>query len=149
MSIPVAVQPVFLQELGDGFLEAFGPARAHRLYPFKSMLKAGLHLGGGSDAPVSILDPRLGLKSAVLRCSRSGQVLGPDEALTMDQALRLYTQGSAYLSFDEGHNGVIGLGRRADFTILGRDPRAVAPEEVPDIPVKMTVVDGQVVYRGE
>lgn len=146
MNIAVSVQPIFISELGDGFLEAFEPEKADRLYPFRSMLRAGLHLGGSSDCPVSALDPRKGLRDAVLRRTPSGRPLGPDQALTMDEALRLYTRGSAWLSFDEEKNGTIEPGKRADLTIMAADPREVSPEEVPDIPFIMTVVDGKIVY---
>lgn len=146
MKIMAAVQPVFFGELGDGWLEAFGPEITQQLYPFKSMLKAGMKIGGSSDCPVSALDPRLSLRDAVLRRSPSGQTLGPDEALTMDEAIRLFTQGSAHLSFDERHNGTIEPGKRADFTVMAADPREVKPEEVPAIPFIMTVVGGDIVY---
>jgi predicted amidohydrolase YtcJ len=146
INVPVSVQPIFMSELGDGFLEAFGQERAKHLYPFKSMLEAGIHAGGSSDCPVSALDPRLGLRDAVLRQTPSGETLGPDEALTMDQALRLYTTEAAYLSFDEKYCGTIEPGKRADFTILGADPREIPPQEVPDIPVVMTIVGGEIVY---
>ena len=146
MNIPVAVQPVFFSELGDGFIEAFGPETADRLYPFKSMLAAGINLGGSSDNPVSELDPRKGLAGAVLRTTPSGKTIGSEEKLTMDQALRMYTSGSAWLSFDEHCNGTIELGKHADFTVMAEDPRNVEPEEVPNIPFIMTVVDGEVVW---
>lgn len=146
MNIPVAVQPVFFSELGDGFVEAFGPESAHRLYPFKSMLKAGIHIGGSSDCPVAALDPRLGLRDAIMRQTPSGITLGPQEALTPDEALRMYTLGSAYLSFDENHNGTIALGKRADFTVMADDPRRVSPQDIPQIPFTMTVVGGEVVW---
>ena len=146
MNIMASVQPVFFGELGDGWLEAFGPELTHQLYPFKSMLNAGMKIGGSSDCPVSTMDPRLSLRDAVLRRSPSGEVLGKDEALSMDEAIRLYAQGSAYLSFDEHHNGTIEPGKRADFTVMAVDPREVEPEEVPDIPFTMTVVDGDIVY---
>jgi predicted amidohydrolase YtcJ len=146
MNIPVAVQPVFFSELGDGFLEAFGVDLAQRLYPFKSMLAAGIKIGGSSDCPVCTLDPRLGLRDAVLRRSPSGEIIGAGEALTMDEALGLYTRGAAYLSFDENLNGSIAPGKRADFTVMAADPREVKPEEVPDIPFAMTVVSGEIVW---
>ena len=147
MNIPVAVQPVFFSELGDGFIEAFGPETADRLYPFKSMLAAGIKLGGSSDNPVSDLDPRKSLCGAVTRTTPSGKIIGPRERLTMDQALKLYTSGSAWLSFDEQCNGTLELGKHADFTVLAEDPRSVAPEEVPDIPFTMTVVGGEIVWK--
>jgi hypothetical protein len=146
MNICVSVQPVFLSELGDGFLEAFGPLRANRLYPFKSMLDAGLKIGGSSDCPVCRLDPRLGLRDAVLRRSPSGISLGLQEALSMEEAIGIYTRGAAYLSFDEDCNGSIEVGKHADFTIMAADPRAVEPEEVPEIPFTMTVVNGTIVW---
>jgi len=146
MNIPLAVQPVFFSELGDGFVEAFGPELAHQLYPFKSMLNAGINIGGSSDCPVATLDPRLGLRDAILRQTPSGINLGPQEALTPDDALRIYTRGSAYLSFDENNNGTIELGKRADFTVMGDDPRHVSPEDIPHIPFTMTVVGGEIVW---
>lgn len=66
----------------------------------------------------------------------------------MEEAIRLYTQGSAYLSFDEARNGSIEIGKRADFTVLAADPREISPEEVPQIQIAMTVVDGEIVYSG-
>lgn len=149
MNIPATVQPVFFSELGDGFIEAFGSERAQTLYPFRSMLAAGMKLGGSSDCPVSELDPRKGLRGAVMRTSPSGKVLGEKEKLTMDDALKLYTQGSAWLSFDEADAGTIEIGKRADFTIMAEDPRNVRPEAVPDIPFIMTVVGGRVVWDGQ
>ena len=146
MHILASVQPVFFGELGDGWIEAFGPELAHQLYPFKSMLNAGMKIGGSSDCPVSAVDPRISLRDAVLRKTPSGTQLSPHEALTMDEAIRLYTQGSAYLSFDEDHNGTIEPGKRADFTVMTADPRDLSPEEVPDIPFTMTVVGGEVVW---
>jgi predicted amidohydrolase YtcJ len=146
MNIAVAIQPGFIGELGDGILEALGQERANRIFPFRSMLRAGMCLGGSSDCPVALLDPRLGLRDAVLRRTRAGQLLGPEEALTKDQALRLYTVNAAYLSLEEQICGTIELGKRADFTVLAADPRDLPAEEIPSIPIVMTVVNGTVAY---
>jgi predicted amidohydrolase YtcJ len=145
MNIAVAIQPTFIGELGDGILEALGPERANRVFPYRSMLQAGMCLGGSSDGPVTLLDPRLGLRDAVLRRTPSGETLGPDEVLTMYEALYMYTRGAAYLSFDEHLSGTIEVGKRADFTVMGYDPLVVRAEEVPDIPIVMTVVGGEIV----
>ena len=146
MNIYVSVQPVFFGELGDGWIEAFGADLVHQLYPFKSMLQAGMKIGGSSDCPVCELDPRKGIRDAMLRRTPSGEILGPQETLSLEQALGLYTQGAAYLSFDEGRNGSIETGKRADFTVMATDPREVKPEEIPEIPFTMTVVDGEIAY---
>ena len=146
MNIAISSQPAFFSELGDGWIEAFGRETANRLYPFKSMLRAGIPLGGSSDCPVISHDPRIGLRDAVLRRTHSGEILGPDEALSMDEALRMFTYGSAYLAFEENIGGTIEIGKRADFTVLEADPREVPIEEVPEIPVKMTIVEGKIVF---
>jgi len=146
MNILVSVQPVFFGELGDGFLETLGPELAGQMYPFKSMLRAVMKIGGSSDCPVCQLDPRLGLRGAVQRRAPSGETLGPGEALTMEEAIRLYTQGSAYISFDEACNGIIEQGKRADFTIMAADPRNLKPDDVPHIPFIMIILGGEIVW---
>ncbi len=146
MNICISSQPVFFSFLGDGWVEAFGREIADTLYPYRSMLNAGIHLGGSSDCPVSPPDPRLSLAGAVLRQTASGEVLGPNEALTMDEALRMYTSGSAWLSFEENIAGTVEIGKRADFTVFEKDPRRIPPEEVIDLTIKMTVVGGVPVF---
>ena len=147
MNIGVSSQPVFFSFLGDGFVDAFGEEGAGRLYPFKSMLQAGIHLGGSSDNPVSLHDPRLGLAGAVLRTSPSGRIIGPGQRLTMDEALRMFTAGSAWLSFEEEISGTLEIGKRADFTVFARDPRKMTVEDVPGLTVKMTVLGGKCTYQ--
>ena len=148
MNIGVSSQPFFFSFLGDGFVEAFGEPTADKLYPFKSMLQAGIHLGGSSDCPVSLHDPRLGLAGAVMRKSPSGRILGPRERLTIDDALHMFTTGSAWLSFEENIAGTLEIGKRADFTVFAADPRSIPIEDLPELPVKMTVVGGEFTYQG-
>ncbi len=149
LKIGVSSQPAFFTHLGDGFIEAFGEDKAQHLYPFKSMLRAGIPLGGSSDCPVIPHDPRVGLRDAVLRKTSSGAPIGLQESLTVTEALRMFTWGSAFLSFEEHVGGSLEIGKRADFTILAADPCRVEPELIPDIPVRMTVVGGQVVYDAQ
>lgn len=146
MNIGISSQPVFFSFLGDGFIEAFGQESAHSLYPFKSMIQSGIHLGGSSDCPVSPNDPRLGLVGAVMRQSASGQTIGPQECLTMVEALRMFTFESAWLAFDEKIAGTIEIGKRADFTVFADDPRYMPVENVQHLPVKMTVLGGELTY---
>lgn len=147
MNIGISSQPVFFSFLGDGFVEAFGETAVHTLYPFKSMLRAGIHLGGSSDSPVSRHDPRLGLSGAVLRKSPSGRTIGPDERLTIDDALHMFTSGSAWLSSEENITGTLEIGKRADFTVFTENPRTVPVENLSSLTVKMTVMGGECTFR--
>ncbi len=147
MNIGVSTQPAMIKVLGDGWLEAFGTKGVKQLYPLKSMLQAGIKVGGSSDCPVVSHDPRLGLQGALMRRTAAGHPFGPQEALTMDQALRMYTQGSAYLNGEDRSCGTLELGKQADFTVLEADPREVDVEEVDRIPVVMTVVGGELTFK--
>jgi predicted amidohydrolase YtcJ len=149
MNICVSSQPVFFSFLGEGFLNAFGNETADLLYPFKSILKAGIRLGGSSDCPVSLHDPLLGLAGAVMRQTETGHIIGPHERLTMDEALQMFTTGSAWLSFEENITGTIEVGKRADFTILSSNPRDIPVEDVLNLTVKMTVLGGELTYCEE
>jgi predicted amidohydrolase YtcJ len=146
MSIVISIQPAFISKLGDGFIEAFGMNDANKLYPFKSILNAGIILGGSSDSPVASFDPRIGLKDALMRKTNAGMVLGEKEILSIEEAIRIYTYGSAYLSFEEEIAGTIEINKRADFTILEENPYLVDVNQVPMIPIRMTIVGGNPVF---
>jgi predicted amidohydrolase YtcJ len=71
----------------------------------------------------------------------------PEERITVDEALRMYTVNAAYASFEETVKGSIEEGKLADLTVLSGDPTAVPPSKIGDIKVKMTIVGGKVVYQ--
>jgi predicted amidohydrolase YtcJ len=146
MNLVMSVQPPFVHDLGDGITESLGAERANRVFPFRRMIEAGIVLGAGSDCPITFPDPRQGIRDAVLRRTRMGKILGSAETLTVDQALRLYSQGSAYLSFLERNSGTIERGKRADFVVLEKDPCQTRPADIVDIPIQMTVVGDEIVY---
>jgi predicted amidohydrolase YtcJ len=120
--------------------EHLGPERVRWLYPLKTLLSEGIKVSGGSDCPMEPLSPLLGIKAAVTR------EFFPEERLTVEEALRLYTVDAAYASFEENIKGSIEKGKLADLTVLRRDPRMVVPNEIGDIEVEMTIVSGKVVY---
>jgi hypothetical protein len=142
----IASQANFFSLLGDGFIEAYGPERSRELYRFRTFLNRGIRLGLSSDAPVAEPNPLIGIRDAVCRRTRSGKEFGPAECLTAEQALSLYTREAAYFSFEEKDRGTIEEGKFADLVVLDKDPTRVAPEEIPNCRVKMTVVGGKVVY---
>jgi len=148
LGIVISSQPGFFSDLGDGYLEALGPDRGNKLYPFRSLIEAGVVLGGSSDSPVSHFSPLISVRDAVLRRTASGEAIGPNERLTVEQALRMYTNASAYLSFEEDLKGSIEVGKLADFVVLAENPLDVEPAAIASIPVEMTVLGGKVTYRG-
>jgi predicted amidohydrolase YtcJ len=144
LSVP---QPPFILEFGDGFLRHLGQDRAQLTYAMKSLLTAGVPVAGSSDSPVSSYQPLIGIKTAVLERTASGAAFAPQEALSVDEALALYTRGGAYASFDEQKKGQIKPGMLADFAVLRDDPRTVDPELLDQIPVLATISGGTVVYE--
>ncbi len=117
-----------------------GLERARWLYPLKTLIKEGIRVIGGSDCPMEPLSPLSGIQAAVAR------EFCPEERITVDDALRIYTVNAAYASFEESIKGSVEAGKLADITVLSRDPRAVPPNEIGDIKVEMTIVGGRVVY---
>lgn len=147
MNVLVSSQPIFLSHVGDGFLEAFGPRRGHRLYPYRSLINHGVRVAGASDCPVAPALPLLGMRDAVLRLTGSGAEIGPEERLSVDEAIGLYTSEAAYFSFDESRMGTLEPGKYADLVVLDRDITSIPPEHIPAAKVFMTVVGGRIVYR--
>jgi len=147
MNILVSSQPMFLSVLGDGFLEGFGPERARRLYPYRSLIDQGIRVAGASDSPVAPALPLMGIRDAVLRQTSSGADIGKAEGLSVREAIELYTSEAGYFSFDEDNLGTIEPGKYADFVVLDRDITAIPPEEITDVQVLMTIVGGRVVYE--
>jgi hypothetical protein len=127
--------------------EFLGDKRAAMTYAWKTIQEWGIPLAGGSDSPVDRLEPLLGIHNAVNRQVDSvpGMVFQPQECLSVLDAIRMYTLGSAYSTFEETIKGSIEVGKLADLTILDRDPREI-PDQIKDIRVMMTVVDGNIVY---
>ena len=117
-----------------------GPKRARWLYPLQKLLRESIKVVGGSDCPMEPLSPLLGIQAAVTRESF------PQECITVDEALRIYTVDAAYSSSEEGIKGSIEEGKLADLTVLSCDPRAVPPSKIDDVKVRMTIVGGKVVY---
>ncbi|HEX5502057.1 MAG TPA: amidohydrolase [Thermomicrobiales bacterium] len=140
-------QPIFITDYGDGFRRHLGEERIALTYPFRSLLDAGVTLVFSSDCPVSPFEPLRGMRAAVGERTGSGAPYAPQEALTVEEALRCYTVAGAYASFEERVKGRIKPGMLADLTVLGEDPRAVEPARLPDVPVTLTMVGGAVIHE--
>ena len=132
---------------GDRHREIFlGPERAARIDPLDSASRRGIRFGLHNDSPVTPISPLLSIGTAVSRLTSSGQVLGDEQSITVDQALRSMTLDSAYLAFEENLKGTLTEGKLGDAVVLETDPHKVDPREVKDISVAMTIVGGEVVH---
>jgi hypothetical protein len=142
-----AAQTVFVHTLGPNFRRYLSEAYLSRTYPIRSMLRGGLVVALGSDAPVVEDDrPLLGVQSAVTRRDREGESIAPEESITAEDALFAYTMGSAAATGDEGNRGSLTPGKWADLAVLDRNPCATAPEEIASIRVVETYLSGRRVF---
>jgi predicted amidohydrolase YtcJ len=143
----VNVQPqikIAATELMAGLL---GEERGAYQWPNRLMLDSGVWVAFSSDAPVCWPDWREGVAGAVLRRSlSSGAVAGPEQRITVREALRAYTVGGAYQDFAERVKGTIEPGRVADLCVLDADPFEVDPQDIPAIGIAATFVDGEAVF---
>jgi hypothetical protein len=129
-----------------------GRQRARDAYNFRSFTARGIPVAFGTDWFVEPLDPRLGLYAAVTREFPAGGPAGgwlPDEKLGLEEALDLYTRGSAYAEFAEARKGTLEPGKLADLVVFGADLFRLAPREILTTPVDLTVVGGRVVFERE
>lgn len=130
--------------------DRLGDERLAGAYAWQSLLDAGAHLTGGSDAPVEQGDPRIEFYAAVARADLSGyqgENWHSEQALSRADALRLFTLWPAYASFREDELGSIEVGKRADFTILSADIMTIPAADILTVEPVMTVVEGEVVWH--
>jgi len=144
--VVVVTQPPFLYYSGERYLATVPTDRLQWLYRIKSLLDGGLTVAGSSDSPVVPDNPLVGIHSAVNRLAESGQHLLPEERISVEQALSMYTKNASYASFEEDIKGSVTAGKLADLVLLSDDPTAVPPEQIKDITVEMTIIGGEVVW---
>lgn len=149
--IPVVldIQPQFVASDFPWVIERLGEERMKYSFAWKSLLDAGLHCAGGSDAPIETPNPLLGIHAAVTRKKVNDKHEGfyPEQCLSIYEAVSLYTKGSAYVIGKEFTRGQIQEGYSADFTVLDRDLFQISGDEIPKVNVRMTVVDDSIMYK--
>ncbi len=146
-NIGVGAQTILKWVFSDDMDKALGLKRSEWQFPLRTLLDAGVHVSLSSDAPVTSPDWLQGVEAAVLRKSKaSGTVRGPKQAITVQEAIRLYTMGGAWQDHMEERKGSLEPGKLADFCVLDRDILSVPPEEIHTITNLATVVGGRLVY---
>jgi predicted amidohydrolase YtcJ len=135
--------------LGQNMVNYWGTDRASYAIPIRTLLDEGIMTGGGTDAPVLPANPFVSMWWMVARDTLAGETLGPEQAITREEALRLYTIDSAYTQFAEEETGSIEVGKLADLVVLSEDILTVPDENIKDIEAQMTLLDGGIVYERE
>lgn len=131
---------------GDKWAE-YGEEKLRNMFAHRSFLDAGIPVAGASDYMPGPYEPMMALQSMVTRTDFRGNAWGLNQRVTVDEALRICTLNGAYASREEQVKGSITAGKLADFVILSRDPHAVDPSTLKDIPVVRTVVGGVTVHE--
>ena len=145
LGLALAVQN-HLYLAGPSLVSYWGQARAALTTPVRSYLDAGLPVSSGTDAPVVPFPPLWTLYHFVTRDTISGGVLGADQRVTRQEALRMATMGNAWLTFEEADKGSIEVGKLADLVVLSDDPMTCPEPRLRDATVLATIVGGRVVH---
>lgn len=145
-----SMQPYHAIDDGRWAENRIGPNRAKGTYAFRSLLDAGATLAFGSDWFVAPMEPLMGIYAAVTRRTLDGkrpQGWVPEQKITVAEAVRAYTMGSAFAGGDEKVKGSIEVGKLADLVVLSADVFKIDPVEIEKANVVMTIFDGKVIYE--
>ncbi len=150
LGVIASMQPYHAIDDGRWVEQRIGPARIRTTYAFRTLLDSGARLAFGSDWTVAPLDPILGVYAAVTRRTLDGRNPDgwvPEQKVSVGEALRAYTAGNAYASFDDASRGTLAPGHAADVVVLDRNLFTMAPDSLDRARVRYTIVGGKVVYR--
>jgi hypothetical protein len=156
IGIVADMQPAWLYLDGAVLTAQFGEKRLEYFQPYRALFDAGVVVGGGSDhmqklgslRSINPYNPFLGMWTTIVRQPRrTDKQLHPEQYLTRQEAIRLYTINNAYLTFEEREKGSLEAGKLADFIVLDRDILMCPPDEVKDIQVRETWLGGRRVYQ--
>jgi predicted amidohydrolase YtcJ len=147
LDIMVCTQPSFIYYSGDRYLRTVPDSKLRHIYPIASLMKSGILVIGGSDCPVVPPNPLPGIYAAVSRKSKTEEEILPKEGISPLEALRMYTEYGARANFEERIKGTLAPGKQADLVVLSADPTSIPTEEIKDIQIEMTIIDGEVVWE--
>jgi predicted amidohydrolase YtcJ len=138
----------FAYYIGDAILDCVGEKRLTKAFPFRTLLKNGVIIAGGSDSPgYWPVDPLRDIATAASRKMRWGDVWVPEERISVTEAFAMHTTTASWVGFEENDKGTLEVGKFADIAVLAEDPFAVAPEKIRELNVEMTLVGGEVKYQ--
>jgi predicted amidohydrolase YtcJ len=147
LGVMVVTQPSFIYYNGERYLQTVPSSQLRHLYPIRSFLRNGVCVAGSSDCPIVKPNPLIGVYSAVCRRTETGAQFPTKEGITPLEALKLFTISAAKAAFQEKVKGSIKPGKFADLVVLNADPTKVPVEEIKDIRVEMTILDGEIIWE--
>lgn len=152
--VGASMQPLHMewrrQDASDSWATRLGPERTSRAFPTRALLGHGVGIALGSDWPVADIDPRVGMAWARLRRTpgeRSLAPFEPEQRMTGEEALAGYTAEAARIVGEASFAGTVAIGGRADLTCFEADPVTCDADDLPDLPITLTIVDGAVTHR--
>ena len=148
LGVVVSTSPQWISFHGDGCRDSTDEKTMQRFMPIQTMLDMGIHVAFGCDVPATImLEPTWAFLGAVTRATASGYVPASAECISIRDALRIHTMGSAYASFEENIKGSIEIGKVADMVVWSHDLYSVPTGQLRDLSVETTIVGGRIVHQ--
>jgi predicted amidohydrolase YtcJ len=145
LGIIASIRGVFATSDGPWVTSRLGDERTReRGYAYQSMFRAGATVINGTDPPVEDINPMVNFYLSITRRMDNGEVFLPDQRLTREQALATYTVNPAFAAFEEDVKGSLTPGKLADITIVSRDIMTIPEEEIPEVEILYTIIDGEV-----
>jgi hypothetical protein len=129
----------------ESYGRTIGPERLQRSFPWRSMVNSGARLAFSSDWPVADMNPFLGIHTALTR----GGLVGIQNTVSLEDAIKGYTMNAAYASFEEDVKGSIEVGKLADMIILSDDLFEIRPDDIAKVEPLLTIVGGKEAYRSD
>jgi predicted amidohydrolase YtcJ len=147
LGVVISTQPTLIWAFADALATVWGEERVQRIVPTRTWLDMGVPLSLSSDAPsMPWWDPQSTLCASLIRTSLSKKLIGPKEALTIEEAMYAHTMGGAYADFAENKRGSLEAGKMADLIVWHDDPYSVAPKDIVDLKIDLTMVGGKIVH---
>jgi predicted amidohydrolase YtcJ len=128
-------------------MKEYGKERLERMFAVKSFLDAGINVTQTSDYPPGPFEPMMAIQSSVTRRDYNGNLWGPSQRITVEEAIKVGTIHGAYASFEEQIKGSLEAGKLADLVVLDQNPLKVDPMSIIDIPIQRTMVGGKWSYE--
>lgn len=137
----------FLYDMRPAYLANLGEERVRYAYAMKTYQDRGIVAAASTDAPVSLVNPMIGIQMMMTRTDRNGDSIFTEECLSLEDAIRAYTWNGAYATHTEHEKGSLEPGKLGDVTIFETDLRSADPHSLKDVRTDFTIADGEVVYE--